>query len=56
MNKNSKISFFYKELAQYDLTKEQMIYITDQMLEGVEIMTKKEITQCIEDHIESRGW
>ena len=45
-------SFFRKELSKYDLTTEQNDYIINQMLDGVEIMTKKEITQCIEEHTE----
>lgn len=51
----TKLAFFKYELAQYDLTAEQEQEISFAMLEGVEIMTKKEITQCIEDHLENMG-
>lgn len=53
---NSKTQFFEKELAQYDLTEDKKNYIRGQMLEGLEIWTKKEITKCIEGHIETMGF
>lgn len=51
----TKIKFFYKELAQYDLEQYQADQIIEAMLEGLEIMTKKEITQSIEDHLWAMG-
>lgn len=48
----TKKEFFLYELKQYDLNQSTINTIKDAMLDGIEIMTKKEITQCIEDHIE----
>ena len=53
---NPKEKFFLKELSQYDLSKEKYDYIYNQMFDGAEIMTKKEITKCIEEHIEMMGF
>ncbi len=52
----AKVRYFEGELVMYGLTADQREYIRKMMLNGVEIMTKKEITKCIEDHIEVRGW
>lgn len=52
----NKLDFFFNEMYQLDLNKEQIEYIKEQMSEGLEIMTKKEIKQCIQDHIENMGW
>ena len=48
----TKKEFFLYELNQYDLNQSTKNIIKDAMREGLEIMSKKEITQCIEDHIE----
>lgn len=49
-------AFFKQELLQYDLDHLQQEYIREQMFDGLEILTRKEITKCIEDHIASRNW
>lgn len=55
ISKPSKVKelYFYNEMYQLDLNKRQREYIIHQMFDGLEIMTKKEIKQCVAEHAES---
>jgi hypothetical protein len=51
----NKLKYFENEMTQLDLSDSMKAYLREQMLEGLEIMTKAEIKQCIQDHVELMG-
>ncbi len=47
------VKFFLGELEQYGLSPAAKEYIKERMLDGVEIMTRTEISHTIEEYINS---
>lgn len=50
-----KNKYFEKEMIQLDLIETQKAYLRERMQDGLEIMTKAEIKQTIEDYINFDG-